>query len=39
MRFRAVLHAHKHLDFGAERATVEFEGLFAAAFEEQVRLD
>src|SRR4029077_15289402 len=35
----AVLVAHEHHDFRADRALIELDRLFAAAVEEQIRLD
>jgi len=39
LRFRTLLEAHHHLDFGAEGFAVKFDGFFAVPIEEEVRLN
>ena len=39
LRFRTLLEAHHHLDFGAKGFAVTFDGFFAVSVEEEVRLN
>jgi hypothetical protein len=39
LRFRTLLEAHHHLDFGAKGFAITFDGFFAVPVEEEVRLN